>query len=68
LFTLYLIGVNANVFIAENTRTLRNGKTFLAKPEFVTKFYLKTFDHSSKSFLNCFKLDIFEEKLCNFNI
>ena len=33
-----------------------------------TKYYLKTFDHFSKSFLNCFKLDIFKEKLVNFNI
>ena len=40
------------VFIPENTRTLRNGKTFLSKPEIVTKYYLKTFDHFSKSFLN----------------
>ncbi len=54
--------------LPENTRTLRNGKTFLSKPEIVTKYYLKTFDHFSKSFLNCFKLDIFEEKLVNFNI
>ena len=30
--------------------------------------YLETFDHFSKSFLNCFKLDIFKEKLVNFNI
>ncbi len=55
------------VFISENTRTLRNGKIFLSKPEIVTKYYLKTFDHFSKSFLNCFKLDIFEERLKNFN-
>ena len=55
------------VFIPENTRTLRNGKTFLSKPEIVTKYYLKTFDHFSKSFLNCFKLDIFEERLGKFN-
>jgi len=55
------------VFIPENTRTLRNGKTFLSKPEIVTKYYLKTFDHFSKSFLSCFKLDIFEERLGNFN-
>ena len=55
------------VFIPENTRTLRNGKTFLSKPEIVTKYYLKTFDHFSKSFLNCFKLDIFEERLDKFN-
>ena len=56
-----------SVFILENTRTLRNGKTFLAKPEIITKYY-STFDHFSKSFLNSFKLDIFEEKLANFNI
>ena len=55
-------------FIPENTRTLRNCKTFQTKPEIVTKYYLKTFDHFSKSFLNCYKLDIFEEKLGNFNI
>ena len=40
----------------------------MSKPEIVTKYYLKTFDHFSKSFLNCFKLDIFEEKFCIFNI
>jgi len=56
------------VFIPENTRTLRNGKTFQTKPEIFTKYYLKTIDHFSKSFLNCFKLDIFKEKLVNFNI
>ena len=37
----------------------------MAKPEIITKYYLKTFDHFSKSFLNCFKLDIFEEKLAS---
>ena len=56
------------VFIPENTRTLRNGKTFQTKPEIFTQYYLKTFDFFSKSFLNCFKLDIFKEKLVNFNI
>ncbi len=56
------------VFIPENTRTLRNGKTFQKKSEIFTKYYLKTFDHFSKSFLNCFKLDILKEKLVNFNI
>ena len=56
------------VFIPENKRTLRNGKSFQTKPEIFTKYYLKTFDHLSKSFLNCFKLDIFKEKLVNFNI
>ena len=55
------------VFIPENTRTLRNGKTFLSKPEIVTKYNLKTSDHFSKSFYNCFKLDIFEERHGNFN-
>jgi len=54
------------VFIPENTRTLRNGKTFQTKPEIFTEYYLKTFDHISKSFLNCFKLDIFKEKLVIF--
>ena len=56
------------VFITENTRTLRSGKTFQTKPEIFTKYYLKTFDHFSKSFLNCLKLDIIKEKLVNFNI
>jgi len=56
------------VFIPQNTRKLRNGKTFQTKPEILTKYYLKTFDHFSKSFLNCSKLDIFKEKLVNFNI
>jgi hypothetical protein len=37
----------------------------MAKPEIITKYYLKTFDYFSKSFLNCFKLDIFEEKLAS---
>ncbi len=36
--------------------------------KFALYFCLKTFDHLSKSLLNCFKLDIFEEKLGNFNI
>ena len=40
------------VFVPENTRTLRNGKKLLTKPGIVTKLYLKTFDHFSKSFLN----------------
>ena len=38
------------VFIPENTRTLRNGKTFLTKPEIITKYYFKTFDHFSNPF------------------
>ena len=37
-------------FIPEDTRTLRNGKTFQARPEIFTKYYLKTFDHFSKFF------------------
>ena len=57
-----------SVLIPENTRTLRNGKKFLTKSEIVTKFYFKKFEHFSKFFLNCFELDIFEEKFCNFNI
>ena len=56
------------VFIPENTRTLRNGKTFKTKPEIFTKYNLKTFDHFSKYFSNCLKLDIIKEKLVNFNI
>jgi len=44
------------VFIPENTRTVRNGKTFQTNPEIFTKYYLKTFDHFSKSFLSCLNL------------
>ncbi len=34
-----------SVFIPENTRTLRNGETFLTKHDVVSKFCLKTFDY-----------------------
>ena len=47
----------------------RFGISFNAGISFnVTKYYLKAFDHFSKSFLNFFKLDILKEKLANFNI
>jgi hypothetical protein len=55
------------VFITKNTRKLRNGKTFLTKHDDVSKFCFKIFDCPSTSYLKCFKIDIFEEKLCSFN-
>jgi len=51
------------VFIPENTRTQRNGNIFLAKHDIVSRFCFKTFDYFSNTFLKCFKLNIFEEKL-----
>ena len=59
---------NKTCFHTWKYKAFRNGKTFLSKPEIVTKYNLKTSDHFSKSFLNCFKLDIFEERLGNLNI
>ena len=57
------------VFITENTRTLRSGKTFQTNPDIITKYYLKTFDHFSKSFLNCLNwIFLRKEKLVNFDI
>jgi hypothetical protein len=63
----YLIDDNKEpVIITKNTRKLRNGKTFLTIHDDVSKFCLKIFDCPSNSYLKCFKLDIFEEKLCSF--
>jgi hypothetical protein len=37
-YLVFYVGVGEPVFIPENTRTLRNGKTFLSKPEIATKY------------------------------
>ncbi len=59
---------NEPLFIPENTRTNRNGKTRVTKQESASKFFLKTFDYFLNSFFKYFNLNIFEENFVHLTL